>query len=183
MNAKELGLKIQELRKLKGMTQEDLADKTGLSVRTIQRIESGEVDPRSYTLNQIAEALGVEISELITEQENDQHGFSDSDKIKWLTWLHLSGLFTLIFPPLIIWVLKKDEVPEMGKHGCAVMNFQVSMVIYMFAVMLVGVFLAEVGIFILPLFGVFSTFVIIINTIRVANGNSYNYPLSIRFMK
>ena len=49
MDAKELGIKIQELRKQKGMTQEDLADKTGLSVRTIQRIESGEVDPRSYT--------------------------------------------------------------------------------------------------------------------------------------
>lgn len=183
MDAKELGLKIQELRKQKGMTQEDLAEKTGLSVRTIQRIESGEVDPRSYTLNQIAEALGVDLAELIKEQEGNEPQIPGPESRKWLTWLHLSGLFTLILPPLIIWVLKKDKVPEMGKHGCAVMNFQVSMVIYMFAVVLVGVFLAEIGIFILPLFGVFSTFVIIINTIRVTDGNSYNYRMSIRFMK
>jgi len=39
------GEKIRDLRIKKGMTQEELAEKTELSVRTIQRIESGEVDP------------------------------------------------------------------------------------------------------------------------------------------
>ncbi len=46
-----IGNRIIKLRKLKGLTQEDLADKTNLSVRTIQRIEKGDVDPRNYTLN------------------------------------------------------------------------------------------------------------------------------------
>lgn len=181
MDAKELGIKIQELRKQKGMTQEDLAEKTGLSVRTIQRIESGEVDPRSYTLSQIAEALGVDLVDLTKEQEENQPKMPESERRKWLTWLHLSGLFILIFPPLIIWVLKKDEVPEMDQHGRDVMNFQISIAIYLFAGAL-SVFLA-VGILLLPLLGIFSTFVIIINTVRVLNGNSYKYPLSIRFMK
>ena len=181
MDAKELGNKIQELRKQKGMTQEDLADKTGLSVRTIQRIESGEVDPRSYTLSQIAEALGVKLEELTKEEHKDQKQMPESESRKWLTWLHLSGLFVLLVPPLIIWVLKKDEVPEMDKHGRDVMNFQISMWIYLFAASAM-IFLA-IGILILPLLGIFSTFVIIINTVRVTNGNSYKYPLSIRFMK
>lgn len=181
MDAKELGLKIQELRKLKGMTQEDLAEKTGLSVRTIQRIESGEVDPRSYTLNQIAEALGVEITDLTKENEPDPEQPSESETRKWLTWLHLSGLFVMLFPPLIIWVLKKDEIPAMEKHGPDVMNFQISMWIYLIAASML-IFLA-IGILILPLLGIFSTFVVIINTVRVANGNSYKYPLSIRFIK
>ena len=119
MDAKELGIKIQELRKQKGMTQEDLAEKTGLSVRTIQRIESGEVDPRSYTLSQIAEALGVDLAELTKEHEENQPKMPESERRKWLTWLQLSGLFIMIFPPLIIWVLKKDEVPEMDQHGRA----------------------------------------------------------------
>lgn len=181
MDAKELGIKIQELRKQKGMTQEDLAEKTGLSIRTIQRIESGEVDPRSYTLNQIAEALGVDIAEFTKEKEENGSKLPESERRKWLTWLHLSGLFILIFPPLIIWVLKKDEVPEMDEHGRAVMNFQISMAIYLFAGAL-AIF-AAVGIIILPLLGIFSTFVVIINTVRVLNGSSYKYPLSIRFLK
>ena len=181
MNAQELGIRIQELRKQKAMTQEDLAEKTGLSVRTIQRIESGEVDPRSYTLSQIAEALGVEIEALTKEQENDHSQLTESEKRKWLTWLHLSGLFVLLVPPLIIWVLKKDEISEMDKHGRDVMNFQISMWIYLFAAALM-IFMA-IGILILPVLGIFSTFVIVINTVRVTNGNSYKYPLSIRFLK
>ena len=181
MDAKELGLKIQELRKQKGMTQEDLAEKTGLSVRTIQRIESGEVDPRSYTLNQIAEALEVEITDLTAEPDNEKPGIPESEKRKWLTWLHLSGLFVLLIPPLIIWVLKKDEIPEMDRHGRDVMNFQISMWIYLFAGAMM-IFLA-IGILVLPLLGIFSTFVVIINTVRVTSGNSYKYPLSIPFLK
>jgi uncharacterized Tic20 family protein len=181
MDAKELGFKIQELRKQKGMTQEDLAEKTGLSVRTIQRIESGEVDPRSYTLSQIAEALGVNITELTRESESELEKPNKSSTRIWLTLLHLSGFFVLLVPPLIIWILKKDEIPEMDKHGRDVLNFQISMWIYLFAASF-SIFLA-IGILILPLLGIFSTFVVIINTIRVANGNSYKYPLSIRFIK
>lgn len=52
-----LGKKIAELRKAKGLTQEELVDKCNLSVRTLQRIESGEVTPRSYTTKIIFAAL------------------------------------------------------------------------------------------------------------------------------
>jgi len=52
-----LGRKIAELRKAKGYTQEELVEKCNLSVRTLQRIESGEVEPRSYTIKVIFEAL------------------------------------------------------------------------------------------------------------------------------
>jgi len=41
-----LGKKISELRKQKGLTQEDLVEKCNITVRTIQRIESGETTPR-----------------------------------------------------------------------------------------------------------------------------------------
>ena len=57
-----IGRKIKDLRVLKGLTQEDLAERTQLSVRTIQRIEKGEVDPRTYTLNLLAEALKPEFN-------------------------------------------------------------------------------------------------------------------------
>ena len=53
MNQPDLGKRILELRLAKGMTQGDLAEKCNLSLRTIQRIESAEVTPRSYTVKLI----------------------------------------------------------------------------------------------------------------------------------
>ncbi|MCB0801400.1 MAG: helix-turn-helix transcriptional regulator, partial [Bacteroidales bacterium] len=67
----ETGKLIKELRLKKGMTQEELADKTEVSARTIQRIENGEVDPRAYTLQMIARALEVDYS-LFMENEPDE---------------------------------------------------------------------------------------------------------------
>lgn len=60
MKQPELGRKLSNLRKAKGMTQEELVAKCNLSVRTIQRIEAGEVTPRSYTIKALFEALEVE---------------------------------------------------------------------------------------------------------------------------
>lgn len=54
----ELGKKLIELRKQKGLTQEELVERCNVTVRTIQRIESGEVEPRPATLRLIIEALG-----------------------------------------------------------------------------------------------------------------------------
>lgn len=53
----ELGKKVSELRKAKGLTQEELVEKCNLNVRTVQRIEAGEVTPRSYTIKALFEAL------------------------------------------------------------------------------------------------------------------------------
>lgn len=60
----ELGKKITELRKAKGWTQEELVHKCNLNVRTLQRIESGEVFPRAYTVRLIFEALDCSIEDL-----------------------------------------------------------------------------------------------------------------------
>ena len=69
MKQPELGKKISELRKAKGLTQEDLVEKCNISVRTIQRIESGEVTPRIYTVKTILSALDYDISS-IREEDN-----------------------------------------------------------------------------------------------------------------
>ncbi|MFT3946550.1 MAG: helix-turn-helix transcriptional regulator [Agriterribacter sp.] len=51
-------------RKKKGLTQEQLADITNITVRTIQRIESGKSIPRAFTIKTIASALGCSFEEL-----------------------------------------------------------------------------------------------------------------------
>ncbi|MFD1164068.1 helix-turn-helix domain-containing protein [Sphingobacterium daejeonense] len=56
----ELSQKIALLRKQKGLTQEQLAERAGVTVRTIQRIESGETIPRAYTLQNLAWTIALE---------------------------------------------------------------------------------------------------------------------------
>src|SRR5687767_2052315 len=69
---------ITTLRKNKGLTQEELAGRTGLTVRTIQRIESGESVPRSYTLKAIAQALDIPF-ETFTVKETATAGPTSQD--------------------------------------------------------------------------------------------------------
>ena len=61
MNQPELGKKIVELRKSKGLTQEELVSKCNITVRTLQRIESGVVTPRSYTIKMLFAALDYNV--------------------------------------------------------------------------------------------------------------------------
>lgn len=64
MTQPQLGKRISELRLGKGLTQQDLAEKCNLNVRTIQRIEAGEVAPRMYTLNLLTTPLAMDLNAL-----------------------------------------------------------------------------------------------------------------------
>lgn len=59
---KLLGVRIQELRKIKGLTQEQLSQKVGLDPKHISRIEVGRSYPSLDTLDKLARALKVELS-------------------------------------------------------------------------------------------------------------------------
>ena len=70
MKQPELGKKISEMRKAKGLTQEELVELCNLNVRTIQRIEAGEVTPRSYTIKALFEALGAQLENIDSEKQS-----------------------------------------------------------------------------------------------------------------
>lgn len=61
MKQPDLGRKIADLRKAQGLTQEELVERCHVSVRTLQRIESGEVVPRSHTIKVIFAALDYKV--------------------------------------------------------------------------------------------------------------------------
>ncbi|CAL2101810.1 Helix-turn-helix transcriptional regulator [Tenacibaculum sp. 190130A14a] len=67
MKQPELGRKIYELRKQKGLTQEELVEMCNINVRTIQRIEAGETTPRSFTIKAILEALEANLDNFTSE--------------------------------------------------------------------------------------------------------------------
>lgn len=75
MKQPELGKKITELRKAKGLTQEELVEKCNISVRTIQRIEAGEVTPRSYTVKTILSALDFDFKDISIQEGNPDSAF------------------------------------------------------------------------------------------------------------
>ncbi|MGD0753952.1 MAG: helix-turn-helix transcriptional regulator [Bacteroidales bacterium] len=80
MKQPELGKKISELRKDKGLTQEELVNKCNITVRTLQRIEAGEVTPRSYTVKTILAALDYDLNK-ISDMIND------NNKRNFFEWL------------------------------------------------------------------------------------------------
>ncbi|MBQ4818952.1 helix-turn-helix transcriptional regulator [Aquimarina sp. MMG016] len=106
MKQPELGQKISELRKSKGLTQEELVEQCNISVRTIQRIEAGEVTPRSYTVRTILDVLDYDLSILKQEEHQATTEFKqllllDVEDTKEATYLiqHLNAawIFGIVF--------------------------------------------------------------------------------------
>jgi transcriptional regulator with XRE-family HTH domain len=60
-----IGDRLRDLRKRKLLTQEQLADRSGVGIATIVRVERNQVEPRGSTIRKLAEALNVEPEELV----------------------------------------------------------------------------------------------------------------------
>ncbi len=90
--------KLLLLREQCNLTQEELAQKSGISVRTIQRLEAGQV-PKGYTLRALAAALGVDEASFGIAEEPQ-----DAKQLKWCKLINLCTLPLLLLPPLNILV-------------------------------------------------------------------------------
>lgn len=99
---------LLEYREKLNLTQEELATKSGVSVRTIQRIESG-IKPKGYTLESLSKVLGISKEELLKGKEE----FEKINK-QLIKYINLSSILLLIVPlgsiimPLIIMRWKKE---------------------------------------------------------------------------
>jgi len=99
--------KLKIVREKQNLTQEELSNSSGISIRTIQRIESGN-EPKGQTLKLLANALGVTESELLDNEDSPLKIGSTLIKV-----INLSSLpFTIIPPanvlvPLLIMFVKK----------------------------------------------------------------------------
>jgi transcriptional regulator with XRE-family HTH domain len=98
MNMKQplLGQKILEWRKAKGLTQEELVERCNINVRTIQRIEAGEVTPRSFTVKAILEVLEVRPEEVENLQLEKEEVSQPSNLNSWLRFSFIAGIIYLI---------------------------------------------------------------------------------------
>lgn len=119
----KIGEKIREVRKKKGLSQEELAESSKVNLRTIQRIENNESEPRGKTLNLICEVLDINIEDIL------DYG-KQADK-SYLIIFQLSVIAFLVIPvgniilPLILWLTKKDKIIGLKEIGANLLNFQI----------------------------------------------------------
>jgi XRE family transcriptional regulator, regulator of sulfur utilization len=110
-----LAKKLLDARKKKGLTQEELADKTNITVRTIQRIESGETIPRAFTLRTLAAALETTLVDFEAPVTPDKNcTASTEEQIHFSKTLTLS-CFTYLVLPIVhfvipIYLLKRNTL-------------------------------------------------------------------------
>jgi transcriptional regulator with XRE-family HTH domain len=77
---KRLGQNIRELRKQQRMSQTELAQRAGVALMTISRLERGEHDPHVRTLSQIARGLGVSLLELMRSAGYFENDDADTER-------------------------------------------------------------------------------------------------------
>lgn len=113
-----------------GLTQEQLAENTRINIRTIQRIESGDVMPRSTTLTIILEILGLDFN-VINGQSTEEIRIEKPDILKsaWIAGIVFTIIFgILIFLTLMRPVYQKDSIA----HLMAILNIITSILVFFF---------------------------------------------------
>ncbi|AUC22854.1 hypothetical protein BTO15_12475 [Polaribacter sejongensis] len=131
MKQPELGKRIFELRKRNGLTQEELVEQCNINVRTIQRIEAGEVNPRSYTIKIILEVLGEDL------QNINESSLDEKNVINWtnteLKSLNKSWVFGVFYSIItLIGILMEVYFTTHKVSGFWLLVFRIPYVILFF---------------------------------------------------
>lgn len=120
---------------------------------------------------------------VLPENKNNTKG-SDENTMAMLC--HLSALAGFILPfgsilgPLVVWLVKKDEMSIVDRHGRDSINFQLTMLIaYIVSFILI---FAVIGVILLPVVALFSFIMVIVASIKAYEGKEFTYPLSFKFL-
>ena len=106
----------------------------------------------------------------------------------WALFCHISALCGIFFPillhivpPLLLWLLRREEYPFVEDQGKEAVNFGISLSIYM----AVSIFLMVVfiGFLLFPALLLFGAIISIVATVKASEGTYFRYPLSIRFIR
>jgi uncharacterized protein len=105
----------------------------------------------------------------------------------WNVLCHASALLGLfmhflghLLGPLIVWLVKRGDSPEIDAHGKESLNFQLSMLIYDIVAGILCIIV--IGIPLLIALWIANTVLVIIASIKASEGQFYRYPFTIRFL-
>jgi hypothetical protein len=106
----------------------------------------------------------------------------------WTALCHASALLGVflhfpghLIPPLIIWLAKRDQSPEIDAHGKEAVNFQLSMLLYNLIAAVFCIIL--IGFAFLIILWILNAVFAIIAAIQASDGKFYRYPITIRFIQ
>ena len=113
---------------------------------------------------------------------------SARDVRTWCVLSHASALLGFVVPwvfhilaPLIVWMAKRNDSPEIDAHGKESLNFQISMLIYTMVAAILCLLL--VGFVLLVILHLLNVVLVIVASIQASEGKLYRYPLTIRLIK
>lgn len=180
--------KLAHYRRNKGLSQQQLADASGVSARTIQRIESGKVEAHPATLKMLADSLEIETEELmVNDQLPKSPEIKNEDKIKpFFHILALIGLFLPVFNiilPGLLWFFKKDEDQAYDLEGKLAINFQITISLLLVPSVVLMVFVFSVGFPLVMIIYFYALVMCVINIFRSINKKDSFYPLTYRFLR
>ena len=121
------------------------------------------------------------------EQPQQIESQPTKDERTWAMLSHFSALCMFIFPfgnilaPLIIWLIKKEEMSFVEDQAKEVLNFQISMTIYLLISGILCFILIGIP-FVIGL-GIFNVIITIIAGIKANDGKTYRYPINLRLIK
>ncbi|GGG40923.1 hypothetical protein GCM10011344_47240 [Dokdonia pacifica] len=185
METSSIGKNLIYQRKRKGYTQEQLSEETKVTVRTIQRIEKGDVTPHLKTIKLLADALQIEVDDLVVLENPKEE---DIQK-KWLILLHSTPFLGFIIPlsnilfPLFLWIHKREDNSIYDTHGRKIINFQISMSILYLLSLITLVTIEKWGFFFFIAVIPFSMLIMLINIVKVTNTLTCFYPLAFPFIR
>lgn len=164
--------KVQVLREEKGLTQTGLAEKSGLSLRTIQRVEAGKT-PAGFTLTALSKSLGIELEDLILPEKENKAGV---DRAKLINISALSSLVlpfgNIILPSILTYKTKEPEAKQLGK---SILSVQIIFTFALSILMIACPFVQQALSTRIPLFIVVLLIMKCINLyIILKNGSSLN---------
>ncbi len=110
------------------------------------------------------------------------------DTRTWTILCHASALAGFFVPgvghilgPLIVWLAKRTDSPEIDAHGKESLNFQISMLIYG---LISGILcLILIGFLLLAILHLLNLVLVIVASIQASEGKLYRYPITIRLIK
>jgi uncharacterized Tic20 family protein len=113
---------------------------------------------------------------------------SSRDVRTWNVLCHATALAGFFVPwaghilgPLIVWLAKRSDSPEIDEYGKESLNFQISMLIYN---VIAGVLcLVLIGFILLAILHILNLVLVIIASIQASEGKFYRYPMTIRLIK
>jgi uncharacterized Tic20 family protein len=110
-----------------------------------------------------------------------------ADERQWALFAHLSALAGFIIPfgnllgPLVLWQIKKNEMPFVDDQGKEALNFQITVTIAMVVSLILTLVL--IGILLMFVVGIGALILTILGAIKANNGEYYRYPMTLRLIK